>query len=262
MEQTILDPTIGYDIVELPSKGIHYENRKKSVKVAYLTAADENILSSPNLIATSNVVVELLKRKILDKDLEIDDIVEEDKQAILIFLRNTAFGTVYTMTIKDPKTGEDFKADVDLSRLKVKDFTLTEDEHGNFKYHLPKCDLPITFRYLTQKQENELTKFGKDWKETTPAPLATKRLEYVIKSVGGNTDLMAIHNFIENKMPLVDSQNFKKFYNTNKPGLDLTESVETPSKETIQVQIGFGVEFFRPFYGIQSSSIKRICLLD
>jgi hypothetical protein len=30
----------------------------------------------------------------------------------------------------------------------------------------------------------------------------------------------------------------------------LTQTVTTPSGDTIQVEIGFGVEFFRPFYGI------------
>ena len=60
MEEYKIDPSISYDIVELPSRGIHYSNNKKSVKVAYLTASDENILSSPNLIQTNSVVMELL----------------------------------------------------------------------------------------------------------------------------------------------------------------------------------------------------------
>ena len=66
---------------------IYYKNKKKSVKVAYLTAADENILSSQNLISSGKVIDELLRRKVLDKDLSVDEIVEEDRQAILIFLR-------------------------------------------------------------------------------------------------------------------------------------------------------------------------------
>ena len=60
----VIDPNISYDVVELPSRGIMYPNRTKSVKVAYLTAADENILSSPNLIASGEVINELLKRKV------------------------------------------------------------------------------------------------------------------------------------------------------------------------------------------------------
>jgi len=250
MEENRIDPTIAYDVVELPSKGIHYENKKKSLKVAYLTAADENILSSPSLIATKGIIPELLRRKIIDRDLAVEDIVEEDKQAILIFLRNTAFGSEYTMTIDDPKTKEEFQVVIDLSTLKVKDFNLKEDSNGEYEYFLEKSKIPITFKYLTQKQELELQKIESNWKEETPAPIATKRLEFMIKSVNGNRSMMEIHSFIENKMPLVDSQNFKKFYQKNKPGLDLIETVQTPSKETIQVQIGFGVEFFRPFYGI------------
>lgn len=251
MEEYRIDPTIAYDVVELPSKGIHYTPRKKSVRVAYLTAADENILSSPNLIATSGVINELLKRKILDKDLPLEEIVEEDRQAILIFLRNTSFGTEYNMTLVDPKTNEKFAAVIDMSRLKVKDFTLIEDQNGEYPYHLKKSDIAITFKYLTQKQETELQKIKDTWKtEDGVAPVVTKRLEMMIKSINGNRSQMEIYSFINNKMPMKDSQDFRKFANDNKPGVDLTQSVTTPSKEVIQVEIGFGVEFFRPFYGL------------
>ena len=249
-QQQKIDPTIAYDVVQLPSGGIHYENKKKSLKVAYLTASDENILSSPNLIISGEVIKELLKRKILDRDLLFEDIVEEDKQAILIFLRNTAFGTEYIMKVTDPKTKEEFEVTIDLSVLKVKDFKLIEDGNGEFEYFLEKSKIPIMFKYLTQKQELELKKLSDNWKEETPAPIATKRLEYMIKSVNGSRDPMEIHNFIEHKMPLLDSFKFKEYYVENKPGLNLTETVETPSKETIHIQVGFGAEFFRPFYGI------------
>lgn len=251
MEEYRIDPTIAYDVVELPSRGIHYPNKKKSVRVAYLTAADENILSSPNLIATSSVVDELLKRKVLDREIPVDEIVEEDKQAILIFLRNTAFGTEYTMTLTDPKTNERFSTKIDLSTLKLKEFTLVEDSNGEFPYFLEKSKVNITFKFLTQKQEDELQKIKDSWKpEDGVAPTITKRLEMMIKSINGNRNPMEIYSFINNKMPITDSQDFKKFYLKNKPGLDLTQTVETPSKEIIQAEVGFGVEFFRPFYGI------------
>ena len=114
MEDYKIDPTIAYDVIELPSRGIHYTSKRKSVRVAYLTASDENILSSPSFLNTNTVITELLKRKILDRDLPIDEIVEEDRQAILIFLRNTAFGTEYTITTTDPKTDQEFDVVVNL----------------------------------------------------------------------------------------------------------------------------------------------------
>ena len=249
MEEFRIDPNIAYDVVELPSRGIHYTNNKKSVRIAYLTAADENILSSPSLIATNKVVDELLKRKILDKDLSIDDLVEEDRQAILIFLRNTSFGSDYKVTSTDPKTGEQFDFELDLSTLKTKDFTLVADANGEYSYFMEKSKLDITFKFISKKQEKELDQIRDSWNGNGVAPIITKQLEMMIKSVAGNKDLMNIRNFIEN-MPIKDSQDFRKFINENKPGLDLTQTAITPSGDTIQVEIGFGVEFFRPFYGV------------
>jgi len=249
MEDLRIDPSIAYDVVELPSRGIHYANGKKSVRVAYLTASDENILSSPNLIQTNSVVMELLKRKVIDKDINAEEIVEEDKQAILIFLRNTAFGSEYNITLSDPKTDNEFKVVVDLSSLNFKKFELTPDQHGEFTYVMSKSNADITFKFLTQKQENEIKDINKSWNGIGFAPIITKQLEGMIKSVKGNRDPMTIRNFIEN-LPIKDSQDFRKFVELNKPGLDLSQKAIAPSGEEVQFQLGFGVEFFRPFYGI------------
>jgi len=249
MDEYRIDPTIAYDVVELPTKGIYYKNKKKSLRVAYLTAADENILSSQNLIASGKVVDELLKRKIVDKDLSIDDIVEEDRQAILIFLRNTAFGSDYTLTATDPKTNNTFTVDVDLSQLKVKDFTLEEDVNGEYPFYMEKSKANITFQFLTLKQEKEIDEIKKSWNGVGVAPIITKQLEFMIKSVGGNKEQMSIRQFIES-LPIKDSQDFRKYVGENKPGLDLTQTVTTQSGDSVQIEDGFGVDFFRPFYGL------------
>ena len=249
MEEYRVDPTIAYDVVELPSRGIHYQNKKKSLKVAYLTAADENVLSAQNLIATNGVVDELLRRKILDRDIQIEDIVEEDRQAVLIFLRNTAFGPEYKLRLIDPQTEKEFTVSVDMSELKFKDFNLESDTNGEYSYFMEKSQVQITFKFLTPKQEKELDELKKSWNGQGVAPIITKQLEMMIKSVAGNKDMMNIHNFVE-RLPIKDSQDFRKFVKENKPGLELTKTVKTPSGEDVQVEIGFGVEFFRPFYGI------------
>jgi hypothetical protein len=249
MEELRIDPTIAYDVVELPSKGIYYTSQKKSLRVAYLTASDENILASPNLIQTNSLVSELLKRKILDKDFDVDDMVEEDRQAVLIFLRNTAFGSEYKMIVTDPKTGTEFTFIADLSTLKIKDFNLESDSNGEYKYSMKKSNVDITFKFLSKKNEIEIEKIRESWNGNGIAPIVTKQLEFMIKSVAGNKDPMNIRNFIE-RLPIKDSQDFRKYVQENKPSLDLTQKITTPSGEEIQVEIGFGVEFFRPFYGI------------
>jgi hypothetical protein len=249
MDELKIDPTIAYDVIELPSRGIHYTSKRKSVRIAYLTASDENILSSPSFLNTNTVISELLKRKILDRDLPIEEIIEEDRQAILIFLRNTAFGSEYTVTTVDPKTGQEFNTVVNLETLKLKDFNLTENSEGEYSHYLERSKTEVTFKFLTKKQEDEIEKIKESWNGNGVAPIVTKQLEMMIKSIGGVRDALKIRSFIE-MMPIKDSQDFRKFIQDNKPGLDLTQTVTTPSGDMIQVNIGFGVEFFRPFYGL------------
>ena len=167
-----------------------------------------------------------------------------------MFLRNTAFGTEYNITLTDPKTNERFTAVVDLSVLKMRPFILVEDQNGEYPFFLKKSKINITFKFLTRKQEEELKKISDSWNGAGIPPVVTKRLEFLIKSLNGNRNPMEIYNFIENKMPITDSQDLRKYIMENKPGIDLTQKVISPSQEEIQVTVGFGVEFFRPFYGI------------
>jgi hypothetical protein len=254
-----IDPTIAYDVVELPSRGIHYTNKKKSVRVSYLTASDEDILAAPNLVQSKSTIDELLRRKVLDKDLPIEEYAEEDKEAILIFLRNTAWGAEYKLTLTDPKPLKDnngnetdgrFTQMIDLSTIKLKDFKLVEDSNGEYSYYLEKSKVDITFKFLTRLQEIELDKIKDSWNGNGVPPVRTKELEMMIKSVKGIKDPMQIRSFIVDKMPIKDSQDFRKFVNENKPGLDLLQEIVAPSGEVISIQVGFGVEFFRPFYGL------------
>jgi hypothetical protein len=249
MENFNIDPSIAYDVVQLPSQGLSYTNKKKSVRVGYLTAADENVLMSPNLINGEAVIDELLRRKILDRDLDVNELLEEDRQAILIFLRNTAFGTIYKVKAVDPKTGENFEQDIDLSSLKTKEFKLKANENDEYSYHLAITKKDITFKFLTQSQENELLTIRNSATGNQVSNVITKRLEMMIKSIDGNKDPMAIYQFIQT-MPIKDSQDFKKFVSDNKPGLDLFIDIAAPSGEKVTVVIDFGVEFFRPFYGL------------
>jgi hypothetical protein len=153
------------------------------------------------------------------------------------------------MTLTDPKTGEKFTTTVDLSNVSIKDFNLVADTNGEYSYYFEKSKVDITFNFLTQKQEDEINKIKDSWNGTGVAPIITKQLEMMIKSIGGNKNPMEVRNLIE-RLPIKDSQDFRKFISENKPGLDLTKTVNTPSGDTIQVEVGFGVEFFRPFYGL------------
>ena len=132
----------------------------------------------------------------------------------------------------------------------MKPFDLKEDANGEYSYFCEKSAATITFKFLTKVQETEIEKITDSWNGNGVPPTKTKELEMMIKSVQGIRDPMQIHSFIVDKMPIKDSQDFRKFVNENKPGLDLTQTVTAPSGEVITAQVGFGVEFFRPFYGL------------
>ena len=80
-----IESILPYDIVQLPSQGIFYQGGKKTVKVTYLNASDENLLSTPSMIGSNKLITTLLTRKILDKDINVEEKAECDKEAILIF---------------------------------------------------------------------------------------------------------------------------------------------------------------------------------
>ena len=75
--------TLPHDVVPLPSGGIFYKNKKKSIKVGYLTASDENILMG----GAADLTMTLLRAKIYEPDVKVEDLIEGDVEAILIFLR-------------------------------------------------------------------------------------------------------------------------------------------------------------------------------
>lgn len=156
---------IQYDILPLPSKGLCYKHGKSSIPVAYLTAADENLISSPNMYLNGNITDVILKRKILDKDFNVDEMCEGDRDAVLIWLRATAYGDNYPIITINPKTGDEVTSNVKLSGLldKYKPFDMKPDENGLFTYKTKKGDV-IKFKINSY---NETVKFGKYLEELT-----------------------------------------------------------------------------------------------
>jgi len=238
-----------YDMVSLPSQGVFYKNKKKSVKITYLNASDENLLATPSLQANGELVNTLLSRKILDKDINVKDMPECDKEAILVFLRNTAFGSDYTVTLKDPKTNESFDTTIDLSVLKTTDIGVELDEKNEFTHTLEVSKKKVKLSFLTPQDEVRLKKIDEDNKTAAVNPYMTKQLEILVKEIDGVRDPMTIAQFIQT-MPIRDSQSIRKIVRENSPSLDLIIPVLTPSNEEITARLTFGIEFFRPFYGI------------
>jgi hypothetical protein len=231
-----------HDVVQLPSRGIFYKNKKSSVKVGYLTAADENILMG----RSDDVTMQLLRNKLYEPGMRPEELLEGDIEAILIFLRNTSFGPEMEMTLKDPVTGNDFKTQVLLDELNINK-GIEPDDDGTFSTILPVSGAQVKLRPLTYGDGLELRKVFESYPQGRVVPRVTMRLVKEIQSVNGNTDKGEISKFVE-QMPIADSKFIKKFMNENEPRLDMERIVMTPSGERLTVNVGFGVEFFRPFF--------------
>lgn len=146
-----------YDFVNLPSKGLCYKNRLDKVKVAYLTAYDENMILSPNLYKEGTFLEYLLEAKILD-EVNVQDMLPGDRDAIVLWLRANGYGNGYPLVVTDTKTGTDFEVEYDLSQIKFKEFNLSPDDNGYFDFTLPVSKDVIKFKFLTISDLKFLTK--------------------------------------------------------------------------------------------------------
>ena len=178
-----IDPSVQYDVIQLPSNGQCYKNKMDRIPVAYLTAYDENIITSPNLYKDGLVIDFLLKNKIVNKEINPDDLIGGDVDAITLFLRATSYGAEFPIIVADPDTGEQIESVVDLTTLKPKEFTLIGDENGWFEFETPVKKDKLKFRYLTRKQEKQLQKINEIESNGTRAYMLDTEREILAASI-------------------------------------------------------------------------------
>ena len=252
MEQEVLNYgqmnfNLPHDVVSLPSGGIFYKNKKKAVKLGYLTASDENIILNTSQSNRESVVLSLLRNKLYETDLKPDELLTGDVEAILIFLRNTAFGPDYEVNLTDPQTGRKFNYTLVLDELNIRKTEYKPNEEGLFVVKLPKSGNEVKLKPMSLADSLEIEKLVDTYPSNRVAPKVTWKLNKQIVSVDGESDKGVIAKYIET-MPIMDSKFVRNFLNENEPRLELQKEVTAPSGEKVIVDITFGVEFFRPFY--------------
>ena len=234
-----------HDVVPLPSKGKFYVNKKKSLKVGYLTASDENILLAQN--NRENLMISLLRSKIYEPDMRPEDLLNGDVEAIMIYLRNTSFGPQYNFKTTDPETGKQFPVELMLTELYTKDIQVEPNEEGFYETVLPKAGSKVLLRPLTAGDSAEIDRIIDSYPAGRVAPRQTLRLSKMIVEIDGIRNKEELSKYIDN-MPIMDSKYIKNFMIENEPRLDLRQTVIAPSGKEVVVDILFGVEFFRPFF--------------
>jgi len=238
-----------FDVIPLPSKGLLYPGQQGTVKVEYMTAMDENILTSPNLIKSGKVIEILLERKVKESPVPFEHLLVGDRNAIMIWLRATGYGEMYPVKLTEPSTGIEFETEIDLSELKTKELPegVEPDEKGEFSFVLPKSKRKIKFKLLTVGDEKTITSRSEKYEKATKSQISnilTYRLQAQIKEIDGNRDINFIQQFI-NVMPPYDSLKFREYSDSIEPGIDMSVEVEGPTG-TFQAPVTLGLNFFWP----------------
>ena len=247
------DPTVvpqeykvPYDIIELPSQGLLYKNKKSSVKVEYLTAYDENILTSPNLLNSGKVLDVLLERKVKDLEFDVKELVSGDRMAILLYLRTTGLGNEYEQMVFD-SGGNLVSGIVDLTQIKTKNLTVKPDEKNEFDFILPISQKKVKFRLLTEKDENEIKEIDDKLMEKNENISSSNslRLERSIMEMEGERDKMKISHRLK-QLTLLDVRKLNKYVADIEPGLDLNIIARTQGGESVPTFLRFGRTFWNP----------------
>ena len=239
---------VPFDVLPLPSKGLLYPGNKDNIKVEYMTASDENILTSPNLIKNGKVLDVLLERKVKESPVPVDEMLVGDRNAIMIWLRATGYGEIYPVKLTDPVTAEEFDYDIDLNELKTKPIGAQPDENNEFHFEMPKSKAKIKFKMLTVGAERDILNKSEKRSKLTKSPitnLLTSRLEKQIVEINGNRDPNYISKYVQ-VIPAYDSLKFREYVDSIEPGIDMTVDVEAPSGEPFQATVPLGIKFFWP----------------
>ena len=244
-EETRQFPT---EVIDLPSKGYFYPSGSPlssgQVEIKYMTAREEDILTSVNLIQKGLAIDKLLESLIVNKDINVKDILIGDKNSIMIAARVFGYWKEYVVEFE----GEEVT--VDLTTLKDKEVDLSKFEKGKneFSFTLPNSKRNVTFKILTwgddesiEKELEALEKVGSEIKSEM-----TTRLKKRITSVDGKTEQSYINNFVDNEFLSVDSLAFRTHIEKCIPDVDMTYKFTSILGDEKELVVPMTTQFFWP----------------
>jgi hypothetical protein len=237
------------ETIDLPSEGKLYGSDSPlssgKIEIKYMTAKEEDILTSQNLIKQGTVIDKLLDSIIVTEGVKTDDMILGDKNAVMVASRILAYGKEYEAEIINPNNGNKISHTFDLTECEFKKIN-TDISENNFKIKLPVSNVEVTYKILTGKEEKaietELNSIKKLKREVSPE--LTTRLKYIIKSVDGNSEQSSINDFVENMLSK-DSLYLRQEIAKNSPDIDLSQEIKIEG-ETVKVDIPMTVNFFWP----------------
>jgi hypothetical protein len=241
------------EVITLPSQGKCYPESnplsKGTIEIKYMTAKEEEILASQNLIRKGVVLDKLFESIIVDKNINIDDILIGDKNAIMLAARILGYGPEYKIQ-QENEFGEKEDIIVDLSKVQTKEVDFSKINADN-KYEFSTTGgQEIEFRLLNHGDEKKIEadiKALQRLNKTGSGGELTTRYRYMITSVDGDSTTLAITKFVNNQFLTRDTRKFRELIRELQPDVDMQFEYENPNTGENEVKpIPMGVGFFWP----------------
>lgn len=242
------------EIIKLPSRGLVYSKESAlssgEIEMRYMTAKDEDILTNRSYLENGLVIDKLLQSLIITK-INYDELIEGDKDTILISARILGYGKDYEFSYSDPKTNEKRIGNIDLTTVQDKeiDESLFTVGINDFEFKSPVTSNVINFKFLTHGDSKKIDAEVKGLLKITPKGSfeSSTRLKYIITGINGKRDLKDIREFVEKEMLASEARALRKYINKIQPGIDLKYYPED-TEEGINIPIG--ITFLWPDFGI------------
>jgi len=247
-------PKFPTEIVDLPSKGYFYpsDNPLSSgqVEIKYMTAKEEDILTSTNLIKKGIVLDKLLQSLIVSK-IDFGSLLVGDKNALMVAARILGYGKDYKVEVNCPACNAKNEDNIDLTQLEHKELDWSSYEKGKneFEFTLPASNRLIKYKLLNSNDDRaidaeikSLKKFNKDVDSEI-----TTRLKHVITSIDGETDKGKIRKFVDEEFLSRDSLAFRNHLTAATADVDMNyyfTCAECAHEKVMPIPMT--VEFFWP----------------
>ncbi len=235
------------EVIDLPSKGLVYPKEHPlssgNVEIKYMTAKEEDILTSPNLIEKGIVLDKLLESIIVTEGVKLDDFIIGDKNTLLVSARILGYGKDYPVMLGDEEVS------IDLTKLKeiwIDEKNLVEKNKNEFKYTTPLSKNEIVFSILDGHMEKQLDDLNKAYEKAGQSRELTNRYKLIIQSVDGKTEAKDIDDFVDNRFMARDSVAFREYIADIAPDIDFKTKVKLSDGTEQEVTVPMTVRFFWP----------------
>tara|TARA_Y100000592_G_scaffold87476_1_gene142089 strand:+ start:8515 stop:9267 length:753 start_codon:yes stop_codon:yes gene_type:complete len=234
--------------VTLPSKGLLYPKSsplsKGVVEMKYMTAREEDILTNQALINKGTVIDKLLQSLIVT-DINYNDLLTGDKNAILIAARVLGYGSDYEFSYG----GQQHK--VNLTEIEDKELDeklIQEDGKNEFTFTLPTSKVEVTFKLLTHKDELKIEQELKGLQKLNKNTVATlsTRMKHIITSINGDYENKTIRKYVDTQLLAKDARALRNYITEINPDVDLSFEYEENNGDFKKISIPIGLQFFWP----------------